>query len=97
VPALLPPPAPFKVFVVAAGVFGYPLRKFVLVLSVARSVRFGFWAGLGVVFKDEAQPMLRAFDAWFARNFLAVGVVTAVLVVCWVAWRVRRSPAPAAD
>src|SRR5687768_8487001 len=36
IPAMLPPPMPFKVFVLSAGVFGLPLRRLVLTLLVAR-------------------------------------------------------------
>jgi len=54
VAALLPPPTPFKVFILGAGVFGVPLRTFTLALLLARSlryfgegflaVRYGAWA-----------------------------------------------------
>src|ERR1700675_2987321 len=40
VTALLPPPTPFKVFVIAAGALEMPLRPFVLGLLVARGFRF---------------------------------------------------------
>ena len=39
VPAMLPPPMPFKIFVLAAGVFEVPLRRFVITLLVARGLR----------------------------------------------------------
>jgi membrane protein YqaA with SNARE-associated domain len=38
--ALLPPPTPFKVFVLAAGALGMQLRPFVVALVIARSLRF---------------------------------------------------------
>jgi len=38
--ALLPPPTPFKFFVIAAGALGMTLRPFVLAIVVARAVRF---------------------------------------------------------
>jgi membrane protein YqaA with SNARE-associated domain len=40
VAALLPPPTPFKFFVLAAGALGMELRPFVVALVVARSLRF---------------------------------------------------------
>ena len=39
-PALLPPPAPFKIFVLLAGVAAVPLRTFVLAIAVGRGVRY---------------------------------------------------------
>ncbi len=40
VAALLPPPTPFKLFVLAAGVFQLPLRTFTLALLLARALRY---------------------------------------------------------
>jgi len=40
VAALLPPPTPFKLFVIAAGVFQVPLRTFTLALLIARGFRY---------------------------------------------------------
>ncbi len=40
VAALLPPPTPFKVFVIAAGALGMELRPLVVALVIARSLRF---------------------------------------------------------
>lgn len=40
VPAILPPPFPFKVFVLADGVFQVPLRTFVIALLVGRGLRY---------------------------------------------------------
>jgi len=40
VPAVLPPPLPFKVFVATAGTLEYPRWKFILTILVARSLRY---------------------------------------------------------
>src|SRR5436190_9190311 len=40
VPAVLPPPLPFKVFVATAGTLEYPRWKFLLTVMVARSLRY---------------------------------------------------------
>ncbi len=40
VPAILPPPFPFKVFVLAEGVFQVPLGTFVLALLLGRGLRY---------------------------------------------------------
>src|SRR4051812_13169733 len=37
VPSLLPPPAPFKIFVILAGLSGIPASRFVLAVVVGRS------------------------------------------------------------
>jgi membrane protein YqaA with SNARE-associated domain len=39
-PAILPPPLPFKIFVATAGALEYPRWKFLLTVMIARSVRY---------------------------------------------------------
>lgn len=81
IPAVLPPPMPFKIFVLSAGVFGFPCRRFVATLLVARGLRYTFWGALGVLYGERAVEMLREMDAWLARQtpvFLAVACAAAV-------------------
>jgi len=40
IPALCPPPTPFKIFVATAGALRYPRAKFVLTILLARSARY---------------------------------------------------------
>ena len=40
VPAILPPPLPFKVFVATAGALEYPKWRFLLTVLIARSLRY---------------------------------------------------------
>src|SRR6266853_1477907 len=46
-PALMPPPMPFKIFVATAGALQFPRRKFLLTICLARAFRYyaeGAWA-----------------------------------------------------
>jgi membrane protein YqaA with SNARE-associated domain len=93
VPAVLPPPMPFKIFVFAAGVFNFPLRRFLITLAVARGLRYSFWGLMGVAYGNSALGALRAFDAWSAERMpLVLGAVVAVALVALGAylWRRRR-------
>ncbi len=40
IPAILPPPLPFKIFVATAGTLEYPRWKFLLTIMIARSFRY---------------------------------------------------------
>ena len=93
VPAVLPPPAPFKIFVLAAGVFELSLRKFVVTILLARGLRYTIWAVIGAVYREEALRALRAVDAWSARNVPALlGAFVILLGAAAVyVWRRRRS------
>ena len=88
IPSILPPPMPFKIFVVASGVFGFSPKKLAVTLLIARGMRYAFWATMGAYYGDEALGWLERFDAWFAERWAATlmvagGLVLAVLVVLW--------------
>ncbi|HMF58400.1 MAG TPA: VTT domain-containing protein, partial [Pyrinomonadaceae bacterium] len=40
IPALLPPPMPFKIFVATAGALEFPRWRFILTVMIARSLRY---------------------------------------------------------
>jgi membrane protein YqaA with SNARE-associated domain len=90
IPAVLPPPIPFKIFVLSAGVFGLPLRRFLLTIGIARALRYGFWGVMGAFYGDRGLQLLQAFDRWFLdrAEWFAVGALVLVLAV--VAWALRR-------
>ncbi len=52
VPALLPPPMPFKIFVATAGALQFPRRRFLLTILIARLVRY-YTEGILAVFYGE--------------------------------------------
>ena len=58
VAALLPPPTPFKFFVLAAGVFEVPLLSFVSAIALARAVRYFAIGYLAVRYGAQALPFL---------------------------------------
>jgi membrane protein YqaA with SNARE-associated domain len=57
--ALLPPPTPFKVFVVAAGVFEVPLVSFTSAITLARAIRYFGVGFLAIRYGHDALPFLR--------------------------------------
>jgi len=56
--ALLPPPTPFKVFVVAAGVFEVPIVSFTSAITIARAIRYFGIGYLAIRYGHEALPFL---------------------------------------
>src|ERR671931_242746 len=53
VPALLPPPMPFKIFVATAGTLEYPRWRFLLTVMVARSLRYTVEGALAVFYGER--------------------------------------------
>jgi membrane protein YqaA with SNARE-associated domain len=64
--ALLPPPAPFKVFVFAAGALDMPLRTFLFALTLARALRFFGEGFLAVRYGAQAYSYLATHKLAFA-------------------------------
>jgi membrane protein YqaA with SNARE-associated domain len=87
VTALLPPPTPFKVFVIAAGALEMPMRTFVLGLLVARGIRFFGEGFLAVKYGDEASQFLITHKLEFAA--IVLGVVLLLYLMTRVAFRLR--------
>jgi membrane protein YqaA with SNARE-associated domain/outer membrane lipoprotein-sorting protein len=74
VPSLLPPPLPFKIFVLSAGAFQVPWLRFVTAVAIGRSIRYFAEGLLAVWYGKRALQIV-------ADNFPIVGLVLAVLIV----------------
>jgi len=90
VAAILPPPTPFKFFVLAAGAFKMPLRPFVLALLLARSLRFYGEGYVAVRYGQQAVEFLAA------HKLAVVGAAIAVILAFYLVVRVafRQLPEP---
>jgi uncharacterized membrane protein YdjX (TVP38/TMEM64 family) len=85
----LPPPAPFKVFILLAGVFRVPIWKFSLALVIGRGVRFFAIAVLAAKYGQQAVDFLHEHQR--TAGLVAAGVVLAA-VAAYALWK-RRAPA----
>ncbi len=79
IPAILPPPMPFKVFVIAEGVFQVPLRTFVVALLSARSLRYFTEGFLALRYGEAATHLLLEHRIAFTFIFLGACVVSYVV------------------
>jgi membrane protein YqaA with SNARE-associated domain len=89
VTALLPPPTPFKIFVIAAGAFGMPVQTFVLGLLAARAIRFFGEGFLAIRYGDQASQFLLTHKLEVAG--IVLGVVLCLYVLSLIAFRPRRA------
>jgi membrane protein YqaA with SNARE-associated domain len=84
VPSLLPPPMPFKVFVLLAGAAGVSRWKFAAAIIVGRGIRYFGQGYLAVLYGERAFAMVE-------QNGATVGLVLAgVIVAGAVAYYVLR-------
>jgi membrane protein YqaA with SNARE-associated domain len=87
VPALLPPPAPFKLFVLAAGLANVRPLAFVTAIAIARGVRYLALGTLAIYYGDAALELMRTKGTVVAM-WLA-GVI-GVAGGAWIVYTRRR-------
>lgn len=82
IPALLPPPAPFKLFVLAAGVAKVRPVQFVVALIVARGARYLALGILAIYYGDAAIELMRTHGRIVA--LVVVGMLLAAVAGYWL-------------
>lgn len=87
--SLLPPPSPYKIFLLTAGALHVDALRFGLALLVGRGLRFGALALLGARYGAQAEAYVKENLAW-------VSVLAALLVVVWTVIYRRLIARPAA-
>src|SRR5256714_11786722 len=73
VASLLPPPFPFKLFVVSAGVFRLSVLRMAIAIAIGRAFRYFLEGYLAARYGDHAKE-------WLARYYPAIGIGLAGLV-----------------
>jgi membrane protein DedA with SNARE-associated domain len=86
VPALMPIPMPLKLFVISAGVVGTSMVEFILVVLMARTLRYFGAAWLGVTLGRESTGFLKTHAWMFAAGALALFLV----LYAFILFRDRR-------
>jgi membrane protein YqaA with SNARE-associated domain len=92
IPSVLPPPAPFKIFVLLAGVAGISIPRFLIAIAIGRGIRYFGEGLLALYFGERAIEYLRANSQVVGLTLgglLAGGLVTYILVQ-----RLRRAKTP---
>jgi membrane protein YqaA with SNARE-associated domain len=93
VPAILPPPAPFKIFVILAGASRMSPWTFGVAVVLGRGFRYFGEGLLAVWYGERALAFLeqngRQFALWTGLGVLAIGLL-------YFVWRSRRQPTAAA-
>src|SRR5205823_8817834 len=91
VPCLLPPPAPFKIFMLLAGVAGISLGRFIVAIVIGRVVRFFALGMLAVRFGDGALQYVGANQPAVSLGLLGAILAGSVAYVLWTKARARKA------
>jgi len=89
IPSLLPPPMPFKIFVLLSGVAGIPVARFATAIAIGRGLRYSILGFLAVRYGNVALVYVR--ENVVMVSLVAVGLLLTVFVI--YAWW-ARTPQP---
>ena len=94
IPALLPPPMPFKIFVATAGALEYPRWRFMTTIMIARSLRYYIEGALAVYYGRQVLEFIEHY------GLMLLGTVAALclggLAIYFIAKRFRAAGPSAA-
>jgi len=76
--SIMPPPLPFKIFVLSAGVFGLSPLRFFSAIAIGRSIRYSMWGILAVLYGNAVKLFL-------LNNIETVGIIICVLIILVIA------------
>lgn len=84
IPSLLPPPAPFKIFVLLSGAAGISTGRFVVAIAIGRGIRYFGEAALAFWYGDSALAFLRANGRVVS---LSIAILCAAGLAGYLLWK----------
>lgn len=87
VPALLPPPVPFKVFVLLAGAASVSPLRFGLAVGIGRGIRYFGQGYLAVRYGERAAELMKAHGA-----AIGIGLAVAAVLIGAAVFFLRKRP-----
>jgi uncharacterized membrane protein YdjX (TVP38/TMEM64 family) len=78
IPAILPPPTPFKLFVISAGVFGIGWVRFLLAVTIGRGIRYYLEGYIALQLGEHAGD-------WMKQHYSTIALSIIVTVVAFFA------------
>ncbi len=88
VPALLPPPTPFKLFVLLAGAAKVSPWRFGLAIAIGRGIRYFGQGTLAVLYGQQAAALVR--EHGFAAGLVLAGLALALGITYYLMTRGRE-------
>jgi membrane protein DedA with SNARE-associated domain len=78
IPSILPPPLPFKIFVLSAGVFRLKVPEFLIAVVIGRTLRYTMWGILAVLYGNAVKQFMQ-------ENLNLTGIILLISFIIVVA------------
>ncbi|MFN8009234.1 MAG: VTT domain-containing protein [Terriglobia bacterium] len=83
IPSILPPPTPFKIFVLFAGAFRIALGPFLIAIVIGRGFRYFVEGALAVRYGKEAIDTMRRYYPHAAGIIVGLLILSGVVFYLW--------------
>jgi membrane protein DedA with SNARE-associated domain len=93
IPSILPPPMPFKIFVLSAGVFRLKFSMFIAAVAVGRTIRYSMWGILAVTFGNSVKLYMQKNLNFVGIILLSVFVLAVAATIAFYRYRMRTNRA----
>jgi membrane protein DedA with SNARE-associated domain len=82
IPSILPPPLPFKIFVLSAGVFRLNILTFLIAVVIGRTIRYSIWGVLAVLYGNPVKQFIQQnFKEMGIAFFAAFALMSALIII----------------
>ena len=75
----MPPPFPFKLFVITAGVFRFSMMRFIVAIIAGRLFRFLLEGYLAIRYGAQARQILAQYYPWIGLGLALLIIVVFVM------------------
>ncbi len=90
-PCMLPPPCPFKIFVLSAGVFRLRLTEFLAAIAVGRTLRYSMWGILALLYGSSVKTYMQQNLPKIGIGLFILLVLALVFLTGRMVYRIRRA------
>jgi len=97
IPSILPPPTPFKIFVLFAGAFRISVGKFIFAITAGRGFRYFLEGFLAVKYGEAAKDYMHQNYPYIALGVVALIVIGALAYFLYRRYRAAKPPAKSAQ
>ena len=91
VPSILPPPCPFKIFVLSAGVFRLSVSEFLTAVAIGRTIRYAMWGILAVLYGNAVKIYMQRNLPTIGAGLSAIFLLTLAAILVFYIRRTRQA------